>query len=133
MAGDYQQVTFGTGASGLTPASITYGGIDTRPLMTAIQQRMLNQQRAQELQLNIQKLSQDANLREQQFGLEREKMHADDDLRAAQMENYYAMADYHRAAAKQTASGMKSKWQYEAQFVPQIADWENEVRSIPAP
>lgn len=131
MAGnDIQQLTFGAGSSGLAPLSIAYSEPNLSPLITAIQQRMKNAQNARENEIALQTLASREQIAQQEMQLKRDEFNAEGPLRDAQIENYKALADYHKKMGTAQAGAIKSEWQYKASLVPQIADFNNEVSNM---
>jgi len=133
MASDgIDPVTFQTGASGLAPATITYGSLNLQPLMTAMQQRARNAQNARENELALQQLAMKEKLAQDEMQLKRDQFNAEGPLREAQIANYHSLADYHNRMGKAQADAITKEWQYNRSLAPELAKFSTDVNSIDA-
>src|SRR5262249_21872435 len=129
MAGDaVDSLTFGTGASGLAPATIGY--LNAGALMTAIQQRNQNAQNARNIELQLQEMSSRAQIAQDEMQLKRDEFNAEGPLREAQIENYKALANYHNRMGKAQSDAITKQWQYNASLVPQMGEFNSRVRDL---
>jgi hypothetical protein len=136
MAGDVDSgggisaLTFGTGASGLAPATISYGSINLNPLMTAIQSRLRNAQNARENELALQQMALREKIAQSEMQLKREQFEAEGPLRAAQTENYRALADYHNRMGMAQSDAITKEWQYKRSLVPQLSEYSDALEEL---
>lgn len=128
--GGISALTFGTGASGLAPPTISYGSIDLKPLMTAMQQRMKNAQNARENEIALQQLAMREKLAQDEMQLKRDQFAAEGPLRAAQIENYHALANYHNRMGKAQSDAITKEWQYNASLVPQLSNYSTAMNDL---